>query len=1127
MPETPPVAVANPQSTVLGTDNTTRPPQRRRGGASNPRRAAQDRAEGATSGVISDPDSNARGARRPGKPRAQGDINGRSGEPSTHTNSHAMPGRQRSGQNGGRGGPRDGTIEQGSSRDGGPARPRQPRNRTQGGAAARSPRSHTPGEASVNGSPIVTREDDMSTQNKRPRRNRGRNFGGELTEGAQGDSAGQNVPSSERYRSAAPKKDDLTSRLVHELSTPPYPDCLICFAPITPMQQTWSCSPSHPTLAASDDENGVSSGAPGASTGTQSCWMTFHLKCLRAWAAKSVKDVAEAWRARGEEREGDWRCPGCQSKRTAVPSSYWCFCGSTPDPKPPRLATPHSCANPCSRPRACGHPCSLNCHPGPCPPCQVTTQIPCYCGKETLSFRCANLAIGRNGIAATAELSCNQTCGRMLGCGNHTCEDACHSGRCKLCSVRVMARCYCGKEEKEIGCGEGEEKNCTVLQDGKEERWVGQFACESICARSFDCGIHRCSKSCHPPSPIPVSCPRSPSVVTHCPCGKHALTPNSAPFFPSGTLLTRTSCTDPVPTCASTCMKPLEGCEHVCSSPCHTGPCPPCSIVIVRPCRCGSSTLEVRCFEDRARALARARGETGPEVEILCERPCGALRACGRHQCNRPCCPLASLAGLTKGKGKKQARMDALPIVDEQGWHECDLVCGKPLSCGNHHCEERDHKGPCPPCLRSSFEEMVCYCGRTVLDPPIPCGTRIACTYPCSRPPPTCGHPKMPHLCHEDPNPCPPCRILVTKECACGKKMVGNVPCSREREKVTCGTVCGKLLACGFHHCERLCHGDACGPCHAPCGKPRRFCLPAMHPCTLACHAPASCNESEPCRSVVTITCPCGRISQSIACGRSMTNPAGRENSQQPKCTNECAIAKRNARLADALRINPERTGSRLNQVTYNEDLVMFARANAKFCAIVEKSFSDLLASEKKSQILPHMPEQKRKFVHDLAAVYRMDARMVDQEPHRSVQLLRRIDSRIPSPLLSASVAPASTASTGLGKLADLRGPGLQPLSRPGSARTSATPSPAPAPSSSGIGAGRGWTSVAVRPPVQPASSSWGPSPTLTARGVPTPPRATPSPGPVRTAAATPVPVVPSTVNVNAEDVPDNWEDEV
>lgn len=164
-------------------------------------------------------------------------------------------------------------------------------------------------------------------------------------------------------------------------------------------------------------------------------------------------------------------------------TSCRCFCGSTPDPKPPRLATPHSCANPCSRPRACGHPCSLTCHPGPCPPCQVTTQMPCYCSKQVLSFRCSHLALGRSGVPALAELSCGQTCGRILGCGNHTCADPCHPGSCKPCPVKVSARCYCGKDEKELSCGEGEEKVCRVMQNGEEESWVGRFACENTCDR--------------------------------------------------------------------------------------------------------------------------------------------------------------------------------------------------------------------------------------------------------------------------------------------------------------------------------------------------------------------------------------------------------------------------------------------------------------------------------------------------------------------------------------------------------------------------------------------------------------------------------------------------------------------
>ena len=40
----------------------------------------------------------------------------------------------------------------------------------------------------------------------------------------------------------------------------------------------------------------------------QDCWTTFQVKCIRSWASKSVKDIADAWRARGEEWNGDWRC---------------------------------------------------------------------------------------------------------------------------------------------------------------------------------------------------------------------------------------------------------------------------------------------------------------------------------------------------------------------------------------------------------------------------------------------------------------------------------------------------------------------------------------------------------------------------------------------------------------------------------------------------------------------------------------------------------------------------------------------------------------------------------------------------------------------------------------------------
>jgi hypothetical protein len=224
--------------------------------------------------------------------------------------------------------------------------------------------------------------------------------------------------------------------------------------------------------------------------------------------------------------------------------------------------------------------------------------------------------------------------------------------------------------------------------------------------RLFDCGVHKCQQLCHPPSFLPTSCPRSLSKITHCPCGTHPIA-SSPSYFPDTNPITfpaRTHCTSPVPTCPSTCGKAQPNCDHPCAAKCHTGPCPPCSVSIVRPCRCGGTTRSVRCFELRT-------PNDSADGEILCDKPCAALRACGRHQCRRLCCPLASLSSGAGKKGKRRGGGGAdvgMGVGEEQGGlHECDLICGKPLGCGNHTCEERDHKGVCPQCLRSSFEEVI------------------------------------------------------------------------------------------------------------------------------------------------------------------------------------------------------------------------------------------------------------------------------------------------------------------------------------------------------------------------------------------------------------------------------------
>lgn len=155
---------------------------------------------------------------------------------------------------------------------------------------------------------------------------------------------------------------------------------------------------------------------------------------------------------------------------------------------------------------------------------------------------------------------------------------------------------------------------------------------------------------------------------------------------------------------------------------------------------------------------------------------------------------------------------------------------------------------------------------------------------------------------------------------------------------------------------------------------------------------------------------------------------------------------------------------------------------------------------------------------------------MVDQEPYRSVQLIRRIDSRVPSPLLSITASSTSTSagSSGLGRLADLRSPAtlqsIKPTTSTASAWTRNAPPSGATPGSSAQTKTRGWTSVVnqrstPKPDADP--TAW-----LTGRSV----------GPVSTQAASTSTLasragsstslaLPPTSQA-PEDVPDDWEDD-
>uniref|UniRef100_A0ACB8EC29 Uncharacterized protein n=1 Tax=Sphaerodactylus townsendi TaxID=933632 RepID=A0ACB8EC29_9SAUR len=150
----------------------------------------------------------------------------------------------------------------------------------------------------------------------------------------------------------------------------------------------------------------------------------------------------------------------------------------------------------------------------------------------------------------------------------------------------------------------------------------------------------------------------------------------------------------------------------------------------------GKLLLEIPCASLKNQA----------EVTFLCEKRCSKKLSCGRHKCCEMCC------------------------VDKD--HKCSLTCGRKLSCGIHRCEEPCHRGNCQKCWQASFEELTCYCGESIIYPPIPCGTRPPeCKNSCTRPH-ECDHPVY-HSCHNEEK-CPPCTYLVQKWCMGRHECLGS-----------------------------------------------------------------------------------------------------------------------------------------------------------------------------------------------------------------------------------------------------------------------------------------------------------------------------------------------------------------
>lgn len=677
------------------------------------------------------------------------------------------------------------------------------------------------------------------------------------------------------------------------------------------------------------------------------CYRVYDLECIADWATRGSSTA-----------QNGWRCPACSVKHKKIPSKFTCWCGRVNNPLPDSLV-PFSCGNPCNAPYAhCVHQCSTGCHPGKHPECgAMGPAMNCRCGKHTQQLPC--LVTPYSG-----GWTCGTPCGTVVCELGHKCKEGCHLGFCGPCKQMVDVRCYCGETHQQVACLAAEPKQCREKND-RSAVFVGAASCGAFITEYYACGVHYDELPCLPLPGKQRTCKYDPKTVTHCYCGK---TPATAE---------RELCTDPMPECDLVCGKPLP-CGCTCEAKCHSGPCE-CFRVVDAKCRCGSTTYLVPC-----KALQQG-------FQPQCLHKCGAMLSCRKHYHRAVCCEFEQQALVRERYMRKQVRNNIRTLFSDvvatmEPVHICTRTCNQVLRCGVHRCSALCHSGPCGVCLESSNDDLVCHCGKTVVPAPVRCGTTIVCQEPCIRPK-TCGHPPEQHRCHDDARECPKCTYLVTRRCNCGEREVAGVLCSMAT--VSCGKICTARIECG-HICNRACsrecvegHHNSASSCHLVCKRIRPSC---PHMCTERCHYSAGTPcDAKKCTETVVVTCGCGRLSRSVACGALASAPS--LIGTVIGCDDECNRIKREAELHSIF------TGTAQNDADlamYSSVVTSVFRRQVKWCTKMEaivRRFVGESATEgaKQSLHFPAMPAPQREFLHNLALAFKVYLESQDREPHRSV----------------------------------------------------------------------------------------------------------------------------------------------
>ncbi|CAA0806864.1 NF-X1-type zinc finger protein NFXL1 [Striga hermonthica] len=370
-----------------------------------------------------------------------------------------------------------------------------------------------------------------------------------------------------------------------------------------------------------------------------------------------------------------------------------------------------------------------------------------------------------------------------------------------------------------------------------------------------------------------------------CFCGKR-------PDPPSDLYLTPHSCGEP---CGKHLERVIPGsdmssediCPHVCVLQCHPGPCPPCkAFAPPRNCPCGKKVITTRC-SDRMSVLT-------------CGQACDKLLDCGRHRCERvchvgpcdPCEVLVNASCFCKKKVEVVLCGDMTvkgKVEGDSGVFSCGSVCENKLDCGNHVCQEMCHPGSCGECELLPTRIKTCCCGKTNLTEdrqscldPIPTCSKI-----CQKILP-CGLHRCENVCHS--GTCPPCHVLVAQKCRCGSTS-RTVECYRtvmEEGTFTCDKPCGHKKNCGRHRCSERC----CPRYNSSSGQPSAEWDP--HLCSMPCEKKLRCGQHSctslchsghcpPCLETIFTDLTC-------ACGRTSIPPPLPCGTPRPSCQHPCSV---------------------------------------------------------------------------------------------------------------------------------------------------------------------------------------------------------------------------------------------